>query len=171
MPAILKIPIKFGAIGAAIFALIFIVYFFLGSNALIETEIVNIFILPIFLFFGIKEFRDSYNDRLLKYWQGMTAGFFIYGVFSVLAALFVWTFINIDPSILDGYVQHHLIELEGNKDTLVNEFNQEKYDVLVSDMKNTTARVIAIDDLLRRLGTGLLMTSIISLVMRKKSPN
>ncbi len=169
MPSIIKIPVKFGALGAAVIVLIFLVYYFMGSNPVIEMDMLDLFILPIFLFFGIKEYRDRFNQGLLEFWQGMTVGFFVYILIAGLSALFIWVFIDlIDTSIVEEYIADRLKGLHEIKEKIIEEMGEDLFHESVDKVGNTTSRDIALDGFLKKSAIGFLLTSVLSVVLKRK---
>ncbi len=166
---LIKVPAKFGAFGSAMVIVMFLVFYFTGNNPLVEMEMFDFFIIPIFLFFGIKEFKDSYNQRLLEYWQGMTAGFVVYTSIAVITSLFLILFLSLDGTeLLDGYTADRMAILEEQKDGIVEEMGEATYLQSQQDIENLSAGDIIFDNFLKKMFTGLLLTIMIAVIMRKK---
>ncbi|MFY0627896.1 MAG: DUF4199 domain-containing protein [Reichenbachiella sp.] len=170
MPPIFKSSVKFGAIGAGVIAFIFLAYYVLGSNPLIEMDMIDVFILPIFLFFGIKEYRERYNNQLLEFWQGMTVGFFVYTTMATVSAVFIWIFIDaIDVSLTENFVSDRLASLHEIKNKIIEEMGQDSFAETVREVGNTSSIDVAMDGFLKKLVIGFLLTSVISVIMKRKS--
>ena len=71
---LVAIPFRYGIIGGGIVIILFLVFYFLDLDPLVNIKLVDVLILAIFIFFALKEFRDVYNNRELHFWQGMTGG-------------------------------------------------------------------------------------------------
>jgi hypothetical protein len=67
---LISIPLKYGTIGGGLVILLFVVFYFLGKNPIIEIKYVDILLLAIFIFFSLKEFRDRHNNRELQLLAG-----------------------------------------------------------------------------------------------------
>jgi hypothetical protein len=164
-----KVPAKFGAFGAAMIIIMFFVFHFSGSNPLTEMGLFDFFIIPIFLFFGIKEFKDSYNQKLLEYWEGMTAGFVVYFSVAILTSLFIFLFMHLSESdIMDNYVANKLEILEDKKDGIIEEMGEETYLKSKKDITNISIFDITLDNFLKKTFIGLLLTIMIAVIMRRK---
>lgn len=164
----IKIAFKYGLMGSAVLLIIFFIYYFTGSNPLIEMDFLDVFVLPVFLFFGVKEYRDVVNNKVLAFWQGMSVGFIIYGTIAILVPLITWVVLALDSSIAADYIADLLQSLAENKETLIEKLGQEKYEKTVSDAGSTTNYYLVLDILLKKLATGFLLTSVISVVMKRK---
>lgn len=164
-----KVPAKFGAFGAAMIIIMFFIFHFSGSNPLTEMSLFDFFIIPIFLFFGIKEFKDTYNQKLLEYWEGMTAGFVVYFSIAILTSLFIFLFMHLSESdIMDDYIANKLEILEGKKDGIIEEMGEETYLESEKGIKGTSIFVITLDNFLKKTFIGLLLTIAIAVIMRRK---
>jgi hypothetical protein len=162
-------PVKFGLIGTGIHIFIFFIYYFIGANPLIEMYTIDIFILPVFLYFGIREYRDYNNNKLLSFGQGMTAGLILYVLIATLTAVFAYFFLEYgDSGLMESYVQNRITKLTGNEQKIIEEMGQASYDESLNQLKVTTSKTLALDNFLKRIAIGFLLTSIISMVMKRK---
>ena len=169
MKPLFKVPLKFGLIGAAINIGMFFVLHWTGSNPLLEMRVFDFFIIPVFIFFGIKEFRDTFNQGLIEFWQGMTVGFFIYGCIALLYSLFLWIALQFaDPEMLDFYISESLNVIKENKDLLTEEMGVESYQSSYEEVSKTTALDLALDSLVKKAGIGFLLTSVLSTILKNQ---
>lgn len=169
MKPLYQVPLKFGLIGAGINVLMFFVLHWTGSNPLLEMRVFDFFIIPVFIFFGIKEFRDTFNQGLMEFWQGMTVGFFIYGSIAVVYAVFLATALQLfDPEMLQSYISESLAVIKENKDILTEEMGVESYQSSYEEVSKTTGLDLAIDSLVKKAGIGFLLTSVLSTVLKKQ---
>lgn len=166
-----KVSVKFGLLGAAVNIVIFLVYFFLGYNPLLEMGALDIFILPVFLFFGVKEYRDVVNGRLLDFWQGMTVGFIIYSFIAVIFAMFIWLFLEIDTALVEEYISDRLHKTHESKEMIIDKMGQGAFDDTVREIGNMTISDLVLDGLFKKAGIGFLLTSLITVVMKRKDKN
>ncbi|SMD33242.1 Protein of unknown function [Reichenbachiella faecimaris] len=169
MKPLFKVPFKFGLIGAAINIAMFFVLHWTGSNPLMEMRVFDFFIIPVFIFFGIKEFRDTFNQGLMEFWQGMTVGFFIYGSIALLYAVFLWMALQLaDVEMLQSYITESLNVIKENKDILTEEMGADNYQSSYNEVSKTTALDIATDSLVKKAGIGFLLTSLLSTILKKQ---
>jgi len=169
MNTLFRTPLKFGLMGTGVIILMFFVYQFTGSNPLIEMRIFDFFIIPIFLFFGIKDFRDADNSGLMEFWQGMTAGFIIYGCIAVIYSAFLWLAVSlISPNMLEEYIAQSLKVLNENSEKLIGQMGQENFDTSYLDVGKTTTFDLVLDSLVKKAGIGFFLTSLIATVLKKK---
>lgn len=165
----LKLSSRYGAIGTVLIIIMFLVFYYSGENPLEESQIFDLFIIPIFIFFGIKEFKDRFNGGLLQFWQGMTTGFFIYTTYALGSSFFIWFFTEwIDPNLVSTYVDSSLASLEENRTTIVEEMSAESYIQTYNDVKKTSQYDLILDSILKKIIIGFMITSVVSVVLKKK---
>jgi len=168
---LVTIPAKFGAFGAIMVIIMFFVFYFSGSNPLMEMGMFDFFIIPIFLFFGIKEFKDTYNNRLLEFWQGMTAGFVVYFTLACLTSVFIFSFLSLsDPEIMENYTADRLSILEEKKEAIIKEMGESTFIESQEEVRNLTIGDLTFDNFLKKTFVGLLLTIMIAVIMKKKPP-
>jgi len=172
MKPLFQVPIKFGLIGAAINIAMFFILHWTGSNPLLEMRVFDFFIIPVFIFFGIKEFRDTFNQGLMEFWQGMTLGFFIYGTIALLYSTFLWIALQFaDPEMLQSYITESLNVINENKDVLTEEMGADSYQTSYDEVSKTTAFDLSTDSFVKKAGIGFLITSLLSTVLKKQPKN
>ena len=172
MSALVKVPVRFGLMGIGVLIVIFIVYYFSGSNPLLEMSMLDLFIIPIFLYFGIREYRDNYNNGSMEFWQGMTAGLLIYLLIATVFSAFLFLFLKfLDTSLAQAYIDTKLGELAASETKIVDEMGRDSYENLILTTKNTTTEALTLDNFLRKIAIGFFLTSVISVIMKRKNKN
>lgn len=166
-----RVPVRYGIIGAGLhIGLFLILYFITTLNPLIVSKKLDsgFILLPIFIFFSIKEFKDFKNNKQLRFWQGMTVGFVTYTVIAFGAAVFTFIMLEfVDPALMQEYIQDRLQMMAESKESFVEQLGATVYDKTIVDIKAVTAYIIAIDELLKKMLIGMFFTIIISVILRK----
>lgn len=167
---LIKVPVKYGIVGGVLAVIVFLVLYLLEQNPLIHARLFDLVLIPIMVFFCIKEFRDRVNYRELFFWQGMTTGFFVYILIAFFSSLFVYGFLNLyDVNILLEFIQANEEGLQEQRDIFIENFGQEKYQVTLENIRSTEPYHVALDDFIKKLGIGLFYTIIISVILRRKN--
>jgi hypothetical protein len=165
---LVSVPLKYGAIGGAMIAGLFLIFYFFGKNPLIEIKYIDIPFLAIFIFFSLKEFRDRYNDRELHFWQGVSGGVLTYLTIAMISAFFILVLtVLIDPGITTNYIESRVALLNENKQTLIDSIDEQAYFDALEGVKKTTPLDLAFDDFLKKSIIGLFLTIIIAVILRK----
>ncbi len=168
---LIRVPVRYGVIGAVLhMALFLILYFITTMNPLIVSKKLDsgFILLPIFIFFSIKEFKDYKNNRQLRFWQGMTIGFITYLLIAIGSALFTYVMLEfVDAGLMQEYIQDRLQMMAESKESFVEQLGVTVYDKTIIDIRQITAYIIAFDELLKKLLIGMFFTIIISIILRK----
>jgi len=148
--------------------LLFLIFYFLDLDPLVNIKIIDLFLLAIFIFFALKEFRDRYNDRHLHFWQGMTGGMISYLSLAILSALFIFIMtVIIDPELTTKYIESRIALLMENRQTLVDQMDEDTFVRAIEGVRETTGIDLALDDFLKKSIIGLFLTIIIAVILRK----
>ncbi len=170
MAPLVKVPVRFGLMGVGVLLGIFLIYYFSGNNPLIEMDMLDLFIVPIFLYFGVREYRDNFNNGKMEFWQGMTAGLFIYMIIAAVFSGVLFLFLEyLDTSLAESYIDSKLAELSDSEQKIIEEMGQASYDEMVTSTTATTVKVLVLDTFLRKVAIGFFLTSVISIVMKRKN--
>ncbi len=124
-------------------------------------------LIPIMVFFAIKDFKENHNKGELRFWQGMTAGFVTYSTIAVGSAIFIWIFLSLEEQVLQGYIADRLQLLMENRAEFESTLGEDLYKEQVRKMNATTPGVMAWDDFWKKLSIGLFLTILISVILRK----
>ena len=165
---LISVPLKYGVIGGGLVILLYMIFYFLGKNPIVEIKLVDILILAVFIFFSLKEFRDRYNNRELHFWQGVSGGMITYFSIAIISALFILILlVVIDPGITTNYIESRIALINENKEQLVESINEQAYIDALAGVKKTTPLDLAFDDFLKKSIIGLFLTIIIAVILRK----
>lgn len=166
---LIAVPLRFGFFAGLLTVAMFVVLYLMALNPFVETRIVDVVLIPIFLFFAMKDFRDLRNGQVLHYWQGMTVGVITYLTMATLSALFILLFLYvIDPTALQGYIDNRIELITTSKSQFVEQLGMETYEKAISDVQATTPFTLALDDFLKKSIIGLMLTIMISIILRRQ---
>ena len=165
---LVAVPLKYGLFGGGISILLFLIFYFLKLNPLVNIKMLDPILLSIFIFFALKEFRDIHNDQHLHFWQGMTGGVVNYLVIAAISAIFILVMtVIIDSELTNNYIASRIELLNANKQTLVDTMDAATFDETLAGVKTTSSLDLALDDFLKKSIIGLFLTIIIAVILRK----
>jgi hypothetical protein len=162
--------VRYGLFGGLISAAIFTVLYYTRPNPILTTKgyPFEFILIPVLVFFSIKEFRDYKNGGELRFWQGIAIGFVNYSIIALISGVFITIFIKFyDQEILKDFINYNILQMHEKKDLFIEAFNEETFEQVLIDIPKTTAFDIGLEDFVRKIGTGFLITFIISLILRK----
>lgn len=166
---LIVVPVRFGTIAGGLTIILFLVLFLMDVNPLIESRIVDLVLIPIFLYFGLKDFRDYRNGGILHYWQGMTVGVIIYLLMALISSIWILSFLElISPDLLVKYILDRTELLESSKLQIIEQMGEQTFLDSKAELQDITAFDLALDDFLKKSIIGLMLTIMISVILRKK---
>ena len=165
----LKGAYLFGIIGGVFCGLGFLVVYFLGLEPISFTEIFGYILIPVFIFLGIKNFKDNMNDGELTFGQGMTVGFFVYSILAFISAMVIFIFLQVDSGIFEEFRASNLALLSEKREILIEQLDKDAYDTTFSNISNMTIFDVVFNDFLRKVFPGLFLTILISIVLKKSN--
>ncbi|MEX2513380.1 MAG: DUF4199 domain-containing protein [Cyclobacteriaceae bacterium] len=157
----------FGLAGGGLCVVAFLLMNFLGAEPIGMNLVFGYIIMPLFVFVGIKNFRDRYNGGNLHFSQGMTIGFFVYSIIALVSAVFIYLYLQFDTSIFEAFRQSNLNLMEENQAILVEQLNQKAYEDTYQSIGKMNIMDVAMNDLLRKIIPGLFFTIIISIILKR----
>ena len=173
-PTLVKLPAKYGLIGFGLTALSFIVFYYVGLQPWrnLLSLILDVILISAFCFVAIKDFKTNYNDDVLSFFHGMTIGFGTYISIAIGFSIFYRLFIDvIEPDFMINYIEIAKEDMIGRKDVIVTALGEENYDKNFIALDSTNSGTLMIDAFIKKLLIGLLITPVLSVIMRNHRAN
>jgi hypothetical protein len=173
MNPLYKVPLRYAGIASVLGLVLTLVLFYSGKHPLLIPIIVDyrLLILPLFIFFAIKEYRDVYNSGVLTFPQGMLIGLIVYAGMGLLVGLSIYLFdLVIGGQFVQEYIDISYQQLVDNKQQFLDAIGEEAYQDSLETTPLTTILDLASDYFLKTCALGILFTIIISVILRKQ-PN
>lgn len=173
MKPIVSTPIKYGLIGSLLAIAVILVLYYTGKHPLLIPIFYDarIVIFGLFIFFGIKEFKDFHNNSILQFWQGMIIGIGIYVLIGLVTGLFIIVFSNIETQFFTDYVNGTIAGLELEKGQLVNQgkitITEEEFNNQVTLLRESTPFVLGFDYFFKSCLLGFFITILLAVILRK----
>lgn len=167
--SLVKVAIKYGLIGFLQYAILFVGIYLARANPLVEIGVFDFLLIPVFVFFALIEYRKA-NAAKMEYVQGMSLGVSMVLILALTSSIFILIFhYFIDSLLLNNYVQGSIELLISNKEKMIKEMDSSSYEKAYREVRSTTILEIAIDNFLKKSIIGLLLTVMISIILRKSS--
>lgn len=159
--------LPFGLSGGVLLMLAFVVMHLLGAEPVGMVLIFGYVITPIFIFTGIKQFRDKHNGGELFFGQGMTVGFFVYVLMAALSAAFIGIYLALNPELFEVFKNTNIALLEDKKEILLEQLSQQAFDDTYESILQMNRWDVVFNDFLRKIIPGLFFTIIISIILKR----
>ncbi|MGK7389020.1 MAG: DUF4199 domain-containing protein [Candidatus Cyclobacteriaceae bacterium M2_1C_046] len=169
-PTTVKVGLKYGFVSAILLCILFVVLFYTGVHPLLIPVIydVRIFLLALFIFFSIKEFRDNKNEGVVHFWQGMLLGLLVAIVLGFFAAIFILAFGAFEEEFLSSYISYMTEHLVSNKEKFLESIGEQTYQNTLQSLPATSLTDLAMDYYFKSVVIGLFLTIIISIILRRQ---
>lgn len=158
---------KFGLIGSAFCVAAFVIFILLGLDPTKLSMLFGYFLIPFFLFIGIRFYRNQVNQGLLSFSEGMSVGFLIYSIIGLISGLGIWIILIFSPLLYEEIKVKKNEILTENKDLIVEQMGIESYNLTYESLQEMTSLDIAINDFIWKIIPGLFFAIIISIILRR----
>jgi len=114
-----KIVIRYGTYSALILVVLFGLTFLLGKNldfgASEKIGYASILIGMIFVYLGIREYREKIGEGKISFWQAVKVGLLIVLIPSIVFGIFDVIYVTIiNPDFVEDFYNHSLAEMKTN---------------------------------------------------------
>ncbi len=165
------IVIRFGLIGALMNIVALLILFYIGKHPLLLNPFLDARwpLYALFVYVAINTFRDE-NNGILHFWQGLSVGFLVYLIMAQMAAAFIAVWGSIESTqFLSSYISIAIEQISANKEALIqNNLSEKTITDALQILPSTTANNLAFDYFLKSMPIGLILTLLLSIVMRRK---
>lgn len=167
---LIQVAIKMGLLGALMSIISLLILFYLGRHPLLLNPVLDARwpLMGLFVFFALKMLRDQ-NNGVLHFWQAMLLGFLVYMIMAQMAAAFIAIFASIDAThFMSSYIAIATEQINVNRADLIDKLGEKTVTDALAMLPNTTASNLAFDYFLKSMPIGLILTLILSTLMRRK---
>ncbi len=131
LPAIknplIRVAIKYGLMGGMLVVALIVFLYLTNKNPLNSARYSDLFVLLLFILFGIIEYRNVYNDKMLHFWQGLSIGSITTLTIAFISSVSILIICMIDPELLPGYITEKLAFIQQNKETVIENIDERAY--------------------------------------------
>lgn len=169
-PVLVTIGVRYGAIAAVLSVSLMIVMFYLGRHPLMVAPYMDfrIFLYGIFIFFGLREFREYHQDGVLYLWQGMVGSFMVVATAGVLGAMLLHVFGTLEKDFIPSYIIAMTEYLKGFSEEDIQRIGKEAYERNLEELPSTNMGQIAMLYVFQSFAIGLFVSIILSVILRKQ---
>ncbi len=167
---LLKVVARYGLIAGIMgFGLLLGLYYMGRHPFLIEIFFdFRIFLLGIFIFFALKEFREDHQDGVLYFWQGLIGSFVLTAVFGAVAAFLIYVFGSFNSEFVQTYSAQMADRLSQLPAELVEQIGKEEVERNLKGIHATTIGDLAVTYLVQSFIISFFISIILSVVLRRQ---
>ncbi len=168
---LIQTSIRFGLLGALMNVVALLVLFYIGKHPLLLNPVLDarLPLYGLFIFFAIKNLRDD-NNGYLHFWEGLATGFLVYLIMAQMVAAFIAIFGSIESThFLEDYIRIAIEQINKNREALIaSNIGEKTLTDAIAILPTTTANNLAFDYFLKSMPIGLILTLLLSILMRRK---
>lgn len=167
---LLQVPMKYGVIASGLLALLFVILYYSGKHPLFVPLFLDIrlIMLPVFMFFAMKDFRDSQNGGVLHFWQGLTIGFLTFITVGLLMSVFITLLSEYSSSFLSDFISSNIELFEKKLKMLQEEKSRAIFQEQINKLPFTSTFDLALDYFFKTALIGVFLNIILAVVLRKQ---
>lgn len=163
-----KNSLKYGAVCGTFLIAAFLIAVFLDSNPFVDIRHlgVDVIIMSLFIYFATVDYKKSINEGVLHFWQGMSIGFIVYLLGSLIFVVYLSIHFQIGPDLLDTYVLDATRYLEERSAVYIEKFGEDQYQDQLDAIKMIKPGELTLSSIMKKLIAGLFVTPVISIILR-----
>lgn len=167
-----KAILNAGSIAGLVSYGLFLVYFYLfNANPLGPIKWLGIWVPAVFMYIGIKKYREQESEGFIKYGPAFLAGFFFSFIYASLSAMLIYLHaMALDASYVDVFIMDNLKTLGETKEQLLMVFDRDQYEEMLNQIKGMTPGQLALSDFQSKLIGSAIMALIIAGILKKNPP-
>ena len=169
----IRLPLIYGAIGAALGLAFFVLLFYLNRHPLLIPVFLDsrIFLFAVFMFLLLRELREVYYDGILYFWQGLITGVFFLGVFAGVSAISIVIFAWLEPEFVPSYIALKIAEIKTYPSEVVAQIGKDVVESNLKMLPSTNANQLAMMYFSQCFMIGLFLNIIIAVISRRTPKN
>jgi len=170
MSNLVKVQIKYGAMAGVLNAALLIILYFLGRHPFLISPLLDfrILLFTIFIFFGLKEFRDYDQNGILYLWQAMLGALLLVLVTSVIAAVILQLFGSLNEAFVPSYIKLMTEYLKTFPKADIDKIGKEVFERNLAVLPSTTMSSLTITYFAQGIGIGFFISIILSVILRRQ---
>lgn len=167
---LLNVCIRYGLIAGVLNIILLVITFYVGRHPLMISPYLDfrIVLFGTFVFFALREFRDTRNQGTLYFFQGMIGSYTVVLVAAIVASLGLLLFAALENDFVTYYIEVMTRYLEGFSREDIEAIGRDVYERNISLLPSTNSRMLAISYFAQGILIGLFVSIILSVILRKQ---
>ena len=167
---LVPIALRYGLIAGVIIAVFIVLFYYIGQHPLLVFPYIDfrIILFGVFIFFSLKEFRDTHQQGILFFWQGMVGSYILIFVSMFIASAAIVLFVQIEPDFLTTFINAKLESARSIPQEEIDNFGKELFERNLKVIETTNAMQLAQTYFGNGIMIGLFVSVILSAVLRKQ---
>ena len=170
IPPLVSVMVRYGVIAGVLGIVAAVIFFYIGKHPFWIFPFFDprVFLIIIFLVFGLKEIRDFVQDGELYFWQGLGGSLVLLVVMSLIGYAGIWIFAMIEPGFLRDYISQGLEQISSIPAENADEIGISAMEEVRRTLPETTIGWMAKRYAIQTYMFGFFIAVIISVVLRRQ---
>ncbi len=130
-------------------ALGWLILYFLGYTPFGRFSVFTSWISPVFVILAVRRVKINIYSKKIYFGQGFSVAFFTAGIVAISSAAVMGIWFSINPEILSVTVNDLVSVFEKQKEFVVKDMSAEHYELILKNLKLTSAFNLVVDHLLK----------------------
>ena len=164
------VMIRYGSICGFLSALLVVAIYYMGQHPMLIQPYFDyrILLFSLFIFFGLKEFREYHQGGVLYFWQGMIGSYLIIFIASLVGSLGMFLFAVLEPRFVGDYIEVMMQSLKSFTPEQIKQVGKDVYDSNLQSIPSTNGWILAVTYFTHGIIYGLFISIILSVILRKQ---
>lgn len=170
LPPIASISIRNGAISGLLGFFILLALYFIGKHPFLFMIFSDfrIVLFGIFMVLTLKEIRDSHQDGIIFFWQGMIANLIFTFLFVLITFFAIWILCEIYPPFLTNYITTATEQMMSISKEVIAQMGKQSYDSNLKAISGTNGYILAKHYSGQSFIISFFISIIISVILRRQ---
>lgn len=167
---LVMVMLRFGLIAGALITLLMIGFFYLGQHPLLVSPYLDfrILLFGVFIYFGVREFREVHHNGLLYFWQGMIGSYLLVFISMLVASAGVLIFSQAEPRFVSSFVETYTTYLKSFAPEDIERIGKQAYEGKLASVSLMNGMQLAQSYFIQGIVIGLFVGVILSAILRKQ---
>jgi hypothetical protein len=167
---LLSIAVRNGLIAGALSAIVLVGLYYMGRHPMMLPPYLDfrILIFGVFIFFTLKEFRETHQNGVLHFPQGIGGSFMFTIITATTASVMVWLFASVESDFLADYIKEGMALLKAYPKEEIERIGKEGFERNFEQLPSTNAKQLAAIYFTQSMVFGLFVSIILSVILRKQ---
>lgn len=168
-----RVNIRFGVIAGVLGSLLMIALFYLKRHPFLIPVYLDfrIILFGIFIFFSLKEYRDSIRDGIMYFWEGMIGSLVFVITFGAVVAIGIIVFSAVETAFLSSYIQLNIEQIRSLPQEVVEKIGKDAVERKIMELPDTNVFALAKLYIFQSFVIGFFISIIISVTLRRQPKN
>jgi Protein of unknown function (DUF4199) len=170
---LLKISLRNGLIAGVLGFAILLALYAIGKHPMLFQLFFDfrIILFSVFLSLTLKEIRDTFQEGVIYFWQGMIACFAFTIVFALITSALIWLFCYLYKPFLSTYIQLAVEQMKAIPADAIQQIGKELYESNLKAMPATNGYTLAKHYFWQSFIISFFISIIISVILRRQPKN